>query len=159
VIALDSFVREVVVGKGILTDEQYTRVVRSVYQGAYSIPAVPDALAYVPWLLRDGHSLRVVTNRSEAHQNLRCACEWLRDHSLNLPIIGVVYGNSKASACRGLDVFVDDDPNKLAELDGIVKHRLLLRWPHTKHQSAPPGVVELHSWREIYSYIQGGIQS
>jgi len=48
---------------------------------------------------------------------LKIAQEWLTQNQLDfLHITGVGYGNSKAFACTGVDIFVDDDSEKLEEL-------------------------------------------
>lgn len=153
-IAPEDFRREFVVGKGILTDEQYKMVGREVFSGKYEMEEVPEAALHLRLLAESGHSLRIVTNRSDEWRTLEPARRWLKRRALDIPISGLVYGSSKAPLCRGLDLFVDDDPPKLAELEGVVAHRLLFRWPHSEHEAMPRGASPVRSWRDICRYVE-----
>lgn len=145
------FRKDYVVGRGFLNSSQYAEVGRVVFSGAYPMKSVPAAIPSIKLLReRDGHRLQIVTNRSDEWKSLDPAKAWLKKHGLgDLPITGLPYGTSKASACGDLDVFVDDDPAKLAELADVVPHRLLYRWPQNQHLILPKGVVEVFRWSDI----------
>lgn len=148
------FRREKVVGQNILTDEQYTQAVRRVYNGTYKLFPVPNALGTIKFLQKEGHSLKVVTNRSKEQDTLRYAEAWLKEQSLEIEITGVLYGNSKARACCGLDLFVDDDAEKITQLEGIVPHRLVFAWQFNEHLPTPLGAQRIESWPEILEYVR-----
>lgn len=71
---------------------------------------------------------------------------------VNIRITGVGL-NSKSDACRGLDVYVDDDLDKLEYLVGIVDHRFLFSWEYNKHLTTKDIASRVTSWRELYSRI------
>ena len=154
-IPLDCFRREFVVGKGLLTSEQYTMVGREVFSGKYPMEPVPGALDTISLLMGEGHSVRIVTNRSLEWKTLKPAQDWRAECGLDIPITGVVYGTSKAEACAGLDLFVDDDSIKLHQLVGVVPHLLFFCWPHNVHEIPPKNSVNVCSWTDIYNYIKG----
>lgn len=147
------FRREFVVGK-VLSEEQYLRAVREVYSGKYALPPVPGAIDGIRALQSAGHDLCIVTNRSEGHQNLKPALLWLKEHSLDIPVTGVPYGTSKAVACEGIDLFVDDDPAKLHQLVGVVPHLLFFCWSHNIHEREPEKSTRVHSWQDVLNYIE-----
>lgn len=147
------FYKEFVVGRKILTDEQYITVVRKVYNERHNIDPVPGAIQGIKSLLKTGHSVCIVTNRSDEHNNLIIAKEWLANHALDLPITGLVYGSSKASACIGMDLFVDDDPAKLQDLVGVVPRLLFFCWPHNIHKKEPKGAIRVFSWKEVCFHV------
>ena len=83
------------------------------------------------------------------------AHEWLMLHKLMLPITSTGFGNSKAEACKGLDVYVDDDLDKLEPLVGIVPHRFLFTWEYNTHTSFDPAIaVRVNSWEQFYTEIK-----
>lgn len=146
------FRREFVVGS-LLTNEQYLNAVRKVFLGEYPVPAVPGAIESINLLKKEGHSLKIITSRSVKGGELRPAMDWLKENSIQLPVVGVGYGNSKAEACAGLDLFVDDDPAKLHELVGIVPHLLFFCWPHNQHEHEPRVATRVYSWNDALHYI------
>lgn len=148
----DSFQKDLILSRGLLTEEQYRIVGKEVFSGKYPITPVPDALVYIPVLIREGHLVRVITSRSSDQENLKPAKDWLKQHGLDLSVTGVGYGSSKAKACQGLDMFVDDDLEKLESVVGVVPHLLLFSWPH-KTFAVPKGVTQVRSWVEVYQYV------
>ncbi len=153
-IPMISFKRKSVVGKGILTDEQYTAVGREVYSGKYEPKEVPGALDGIKTLQDLGHSVQIVTNRSDEWNTLEPAKRWLALRGLDLPITGLVYGTSKASACQGLDLFADDDSGNIRSLLGVVPHLLLFSWPHEGHLSPPQGAKMVYTWSDVLQYVK-----
>ena len=148
------FRREFVVATGILTEEQYLTVAREAYSGKHLVSPVSGSIEGVQRLRSDGHQVRIVTNRSNEFGTLSVALRWLKEHGISIEVKGIPYGSSKAPACKGLDLFVDDDPKKLHELVGIVPSLLFFCWPHNAHESEPDNSVRVHSWAEIHNYIQ-----
>jgi uncharacterized HAD superfamily protein len=145
--------REIVLPQGWLTSEQYEVVSREVFSGNHSVEPVKDSLRYIRVLLSQNYDLRVVTSRT--NETLRVTERLMEEYGLQeIPIFGVGYGVSKEIACRGLDVFVDDDVSKLLPLVGSVKHLLLFSCPQNKRDATPKGMWRAESWGEVYDYIR-----
>ena len=154
----DMYKRDLVLNHGLLTPQEYDVVSKKLYSGDVEIQEVYQAILYIKILMTHGHAIKVVTSRSGADGALQVALEWFAKKNLYLDVIGVGYGKHKTDACRGLDVFVDDDLQKLLPLQGLVKHLLLFSSPTNRQDEAPTGVHRLDSWWEIYNYIrQGGL--
>ena len=149
----DRFRREWVVPVGILTNDQYVEVGKEVFSGKYPMIPVPGVLEYVSRLIQDGHKLRIVSSRSVVQGTLEPAIKWISYHSIDLPLLGVGYRMSKADACKGLDLFVDDDSTKLEPLVGVVQHLVLFSWPQNSEEIPPKGTVRVWSWEEAYQHI------
>lgn len=153
-IPMERFKKELVVGAGILTLDQYHKLQEDIY-GTYEIgmTAVPveGVLAAVPKLLADGHEVRVITSRDGVMLDIARA--WSEKHGLTLTFTGVGNGLSKAGAAVGLDLFVDDDLDKLEPLVGVVPHRLLFSWPYNGHVEAGDVAKRVASWQEILAHV------
>ena len=155
------FKKEIVVGEGHLTMEQYRHLQQIIYgtrEVGLLMEPVDDVPRFLPRLIADGHVVLVVTSRSEV--KLEIAKEWSLRQGLQLDFIGVGYGNSKANAANGLDLFVDDDLDKLEPLIGIVPHRYLFSWGYNVHVDAGEVAKRIASWKELYRVIQisGGVR-
>lgn len=98
------------------------------------------------------HNLSIVTSRSG--DVLDIASEWLDINGIsNLEIKGVGYGNSKLDACRGLDIFVDDELRKLVNLVGTVKHLFIITTEENKDIELPEGINRIGSLEDLIEYI------
>ncbi len=152
-ISASDFKRELVVGNNILTDSQYTELQNKIYgtrEYGFRIEPVTDAFTSIQKLKELGHKVQVITSRSE--QNLSIAQEWLHNHNIDLPFTGVS-GSSKAQACTGLDIFIDDDFDKLEPLTPVVPQLFLLNWDYNKHIMAYAPIQRVNSWKEFYAAI------
>lgn len=148
----EHFRRELVIERGLLTREQYRAVGVEAMDGSHLLPPVHESLMYLPVLLREKHSIRIITSRTE--KMLDIAKNWLAEEKIILPIQGTGYGLSKITACKGLDLYVDDDLEKLLSLIDKVKHLLFFSWPWNAHEKEPKGIERVSSWWEIYNYIR-----
>lgn len=144
------FRRENIIPLGILNEEQYKELGAISMGGTYPIPPVEGLLEHLPVLMQI-HMVRVVTSRSGGM--LVAAQDWLKGHSLELPIRGVGYRVSKVDACKGLDVYVDDDLDKLVPMIGIVPNLFFFSWPWNKHEVAPNDIKRVWSWVELMESI------
>jgi len=145
------FRRERVIAQGLLTREQYFDVGIEAMGGKHEIPPVEKAIPYMKSLM-EIHSVRIVTSRTGGM--LDVASSWLYGHGItDVNIQGTGYGLSKTSACEGLDLYVDDDLEKLLPLIGIVPHLLFFSWPWNMHEKDSQ-VIRVVSWREILEYIE-----
>ena len=153
-ISPDECKKELVVGRGILTFAQY-RELQELASGSrhfgLQMPVVPGAIRGIARLLKGGHELTVVTSRDGTH--LAIAEEWADNAGIDLPFVGVGWQVSKADAAQGLDVFIDDDFDKLEPLVDIVSHRFLFAWPYNQHIDTGRVATRVHSWPELCSRI------
>lgn len=102
--------------------------------------------------LSNGNNISIVTSRSEGV--LAIAREWLNINGVgDLEVKGVGYGNTKLDACRGLDVFVDDDLKKLVELTGVVKHLFIITTEENKDEQLPEGIYRIDSLEDLIVFI------
>ncbi|MBI4489777.1 MAG: hypothetical protein HY694_11880 [Deltaproteobacteria bacterium] len=148
------FKRDLVIGNGWLTEEQYQEITKAVYYnrevGTLMEP-VDGVVASVPKLFEAGHKVLVITSREEI--NLEIAREWIERHRLPLELVGVGLHNSKAQAAMGLDVYVDDDLHKLRPLVGIVPNLFLFSWEYNHHFDEARVAIRVSCWKELYRKI------
>ena len=152
VVSPENFRRDFIVKNGILALDEYVLVGREAMNGSHPIPLVADSSLYLEILMREKHSIRFITSRTE--ELLETAKAILRENRFDLLIQGTGYGLSKVTACEGLDLYVDDDLEKLLPLVGKVRHLLLFSWPWNAHEKEPKGIERISSWWEIYNYIR-----
>lgn len=155
VIPPEKFKKELVVGGGILTLEQYHSLQKTIYgtrEYGLRMQMVANARARMNRLRARGHTISCVTSRSGPE--LVIAEEWAGLKGLGLSFTGVGYGISKAAACQGLDVYIDDDLDKLEPLQEIVPHRFLFSWGYNAHIDAGSVARRVSSWGEFDDAIQ-----
>ncbi|MBI2042594.1 MAG: hypothetical protein HYT21_02535 [Candidatus Nealsonbacteria bacterium] len=151
----EKFRKKIVLEAGYLTTEQYDTLQKLIYDtegGALLLKPVRGLFRYLTRLMANGHTVVVITSRGD--DGTKIAREWVADQKLSLEIISVGYGNSKGEAANGLDVFVDDDLEKLKQLVGIVPHRFLFSWGYNNHENAGNIATRVGSWKELYCAIQ-----
>ena len=151
----EKFKKELVVDTGILTSEQYRHLQKQVYGtreiGLTMLP-VDGVLRFLPKLQREGYDLMVVTSRGESESEI--AREWMRLKGLEVLLVGVGGGISKADACKGLDVYIDDDLDKLEPLVDSVPYRYLFSWGYNQHIQVPKSVAKrIESWQHFYEEV------
>lgn len=135
--------------EGIIPWETYQQIQKSVYYSKEVhqwLEPIDGAIPHIKKLHSEGNSLRVVTNRDE--EPAQYARTWQEKHGLTLPLTAVGMGISKTEACQGLDIFVDDDYQKLKPLN--VPHKFWL----TTQPDTVPGVIKVKNWVELYAHIK-----
>lgn len=151
----EKFKKEIVIGEGHLTAEQYHDLQKIIYGtrvAGFLMEPVSGMLESIPQLLALGHTLLIVTSRGEVE--LEIAKEWSIRQGLALDFIGVGYGVNKAGACTGLDVYIDDDLDKLEPLVGIVPQRFLFSWGYNSHIDEGRVAKRVGSWGEFCKTIE-----
>ena len=156
-ISPDKFKRELVVGAGILTSDEYTELQKQIYEnpeiGLKMLYPVSGALEYIQRLQKEGHDITIISSRG-VEKKLQIAKEWIKINGLTLNIIGVGLDVNKANSCKGLDVYIDDDLDKLEPLVEIVQNRYLFSWGYNKHIEVPPSIAKrIESWGQFYEEI------
>lgn len=160
-IPLEKSRKEMIVGEGYLTEEQYVELqltLNRTREFGSRMEPLYGALYYISRLIEDGHKVIVVTSRSMPA--LAIAKEWSSERGLYLDFISVGYGVSKADAAQGLDLFVDDSLEKLKQLKGIVPHRYLFSWSYNAHEDEGEVAQRIGSWKGLYDTVRalGGIR-
>lgn len=153
-IPIERFKKELVVGEGILTYEQYRNLQDVIYgtrEYGMLMEAVPGVLEGVARLRGDGHEVRVITSRDG--EMLVIAREWAERKGLAIDFTGVGHGKSKADAATGLDLYVDDDFDKLEPLVGVVPHRVLFSWGYNRHVDVRDVASRVASWEELVGKV------
>ena len=143
------------VASGLLTKEEYATIqYKAHYTPSYNkeAPTVPGAISYIKKLIDQGHTIRIVTGRDK--KAAIYAAERLEYEGVPLKVTGVGKDATKRFACKGLDVFFDDDLHKLKPLKGIVPHLYLLSWPYNTHLAEQKIATRVKSWDEFYDKIQ-----
>jgi len=149
------FKKELVIGGGHLTEAQYRSLQKRIYgteEFGLLMEPVPGALQHIETLLLAGHELTVVTSRS--NESLQVAESWSARQGLKIPFIGCGYNVTKAAACTGLDIFIDDDLDKLVPLVDIVPHRFLFSWGYNQHLKEGSVASRVCSWDNFFKHIQ-----
>jgi hypothetical protein len=150
----ERFKKELVVGEGILTYDQYRHLQQVIY-GTHEygelMEPVPGVLEGIARLRGDGHEVRVITSRDG--ETLEVARAWADRRGLAIDFTGVGHGASKADAAAGLDFYVDDDIDKLEPLVGVVPHRALFSWGYNSHVDAEGVAVRVASWQELTDMV------
>ena len=150
-IPVDQFERKWVV-PNLLTEDQYREINREVFLNRQSLPVILGSVPYTKLLLQENHSIGIFTSRYG--ESLRLAQELIGEYGLNLPVVGAGYGLSKVRVCKGLDVYTDDDLEKLIPLVGIVPHLLLFSSPQNLHEKIPKGITRVADWPAVYQRIR-----
>ncbi len=151
------FKKELVVNRGLLTMPQYRELQNAVYgtwEYGKQMQPVPGVTEAISFLRAGGHALRVLTSRDG--EMLRIAREWTIDRGIALDPLdfqGIGHGKSKADAAVGLDIFIDDDLDKLKLLVGVVPHLFLFSWGYNDRVNEGNVARRVASWREFIERI------
>lgn len=152
----DFFQRKWVLESNLLTPEEYQRVGDVLFSRKHQLPEVKNAVGSIKKLLASGQHCEIITSRSGV--TLEPVHLWMETEGLALPVTGVGYGISKEMACRGLDVFVDDDVTKLTPLVGCVETLIHFRWSHNHHELLPNGIHQVDSWTMLIDFLEERIR-
>lgn len=155
-IPAQDFKKELLISKGLLAAEQYRHLQIQIYETrplGFQMTPVPEVLDYLQKLTTH-HYVEIVTSRWG--ESSLIAQEWLHQQSpnLNIKITGIDYGQTKAQALQGFDIFVDDDLDKLEPLVNIVPHRFLFSWGYNHHLTAGSVAQRVNSWPDLYQQIE-----
>jgi uncharacterized HAD superfamily protein len=144
--------KHIILRKGLLTDKQYDELQKFIAKSdfGHTMRPVIGMQPHVKKLLREGYDLKIITSRDG--KAIEIAREWLAKKNLDIEVIGIGPGKSKASFARELklDVFVDDDLFKIEPLCGIVPHRILFSWPYNSHIQESSYVKRVSTWADLY---------
>ncbi len=147
--------KELVLKHGFLTEEQYETLQEVVYgTDTYlrKMREVPEAFQNIERLQEDGHNLTIITARGGIMGSI--ALRWLARHNVRLPFFAVGKKAGKREACKGLDIYIDDDLKNLLALNDVVPKRFLFSWGYNEHcQAEEDGITRVSSWTDFYHKI------
>jgi len=150
------FKKEIIVGERILSLEQYNLLQEKIYgdeEFGFSMQPVEGALEFIPKLQEEKHEIVIITSRKE--RALYIAKEWLKRHNLSIKVVSVGPNAKKTEACIGLDVFIDDDFEKLEPLVSVVPNRFLFSWDYNLHINVEETIAKrVNSWQHFYNEIK-----
>lgn len=151
----EDFRKEAVVGRHI-TLQKYRLLQKLVYETrgvGLRLEPVQGALEVIQRLLSIGHSVTVITSRSEA--GVQIAKEWTQINGLEINLVGAGKNTTKAPLCleHRISHFFDDDYHKLEPLAGIVPHRFLLSTKHNLHIETDEAIGRVSTWEEIEQIV------
>ena len=151
----EKFNRALLIGEGHLSEEDYRALQYKIYETeefGFLMDFVPDADIFLPRLIKDGHTILIITSRKD--RSLDIAQKWSRTKGLELNFVGVGYERSKAEAARGIDFYIDDDLDKIEPLVNLVPHRYLFSWGYNNHIDSSDIALRIYSWMHLYQTIQ-----
>ncbi len=152
----EGFKKELIVARGLLTLERYRELQKLIYGSReYGLQMMPvlEVFTYLNAITTQ-HDVCIVTSRREAE--VLIAREWLnmQNPDIEIKFISVGYGNSKAEALQGYDIYVDDDLDKLLPLVEVVPHRFLFSWGYNRHIVEGNVAQRVDSWAELNRRIK-----
>ncbi|MBS3088001.1 hypothetical protein J4226_05395 [Candidatus Pacearchaeota archaeon] len=154
-IPAEKFKKELIIETGTLTLSQYGYLQKQIYETreiGLTMSPVEGAFEISSRLQMEGHNLSIITSRGESASEI--AREWMRLKKSYIPIVGIGGGISKAEACKGLDVYMDDDMGKLIEIGEIVPNKYLFSWGYNSHIKLPESIGKrVESWQHFYKEI------
>lgn len=148
--------KQIVISENLLTAEQYKNIQQTVYGNLeYGMKAEPvqDAFKYIEKLQTDGHEVAIVTSRDNNY--LEVAELWAKKLNLTIPFTSSGIGKSKKEACSTLniEIFVDDDLDKLMEIKECVPHLFLFEWSYNLYSREEGVATRVTSWHDLYEKI------
>jgi len=157
------FKKEIVTGTApgypqLLTPDQYRAVQKWIYGTPFGLAMqmLPGLKEGLEALRRMGNELAVLTLRGEEDNTLQIAQQWMRIQGLKLPMVGLGHSKKKDEAARQmkLDVYIDDDLEKLVPLVGVVAHRFLMSWGYNEGDDEGTVARRVTSWPEFVEQIR-----
>lgn len=152
----ESFKKEIVVGGGLLSAQQYHDLQERIYgerEIGLQMKPVDGVLEYYPRLIANGYDIDIITLRGEVESEI--AREWSADLGLDLKIISVDWRGTKAEAARGCQAFADDDFDKLEPLVGVVPNLYLFSWGYNSDVDTRSVAERVFSWEHLYNQLSG----
>ncbi|GMU25455.1 hypothetical protein KJZ71_01440 [Patescibacteria group bacterium] len=155
-IPAELFRRNIVVGSGYLTDEEYDRITNPVFEDVEygrHIEEVNGATETVKLLIAKGHDVHVITASDQ--RALIVAQDWCATRYIKLSSTphGVGKGNTKGAVANalGIEVFLEDTPDQALALVGVVPHVFLLT--HEYNERFPAGYYGITRVNSFYDFL------
>lgn len=154
------FRRNIVVGTGQLTDEQYDRITNPVFEDieyGRHIEEVPNATEVVKLLITKGHDVTVIT--ASDSRALLVSQDWCMTKNIRLARkpIGVGRGNTKEEIAQRLrlDAFLEDTPEQALALVDVVPHVFLLTHEYNEtFRAEGTGIIRVHNFHDFLGRME-----
>ena len=145
------FKKEIIIGEGLLTAEQYRQVQQQVYGNreiGIQMKPLPYVLELLP-LLQEGNltEIKIVTARGNLEASI--AVEWMKLYGLKVPL-EFTDNQEKTEFCKGLDVYIDDDLEKLEPLVGVVPNLYLMSHPYNSNINVDGIATRVRDWPHFF---------
>lgn len=152
-VALEECTRKKVTSLGI-TSEQYDKLLSCIYDTdvAYEIEEIDGAIETLKRLQKERHHVKIVTSRFFQFSGTMVT-QWLGKRELNIPLI-CTNKTPKGPYCRGLDLFVDDEIEKLELIQPTVDNLFLFSTPYNTEDKGNRIIKRVNNWQELYAEIQ-----
>ncbi len=153
-IPAEKFKKEIVLGEGLLTIDQYRAIQKFIYNNlelGLKMKAVEGLFEGI-LQLKQKHDLQIITSRYG--DSLMVAKAWLDRNKIYIPITGAGRGVSKSNSANGCDIFIDDDLEKLTELQNVVPKLFLFSWPYNSHELLPDYVEKVNGWSQFVKLVE-----
>jgi uncharacterized HAD superfamily protein len=151
----EKFKTEILLGEKLLTLEQYRNIQKQIYgtmEYGLLMQKVEGVSEYTKKLIDEGYNLNIVTSRGAKEAEV--AREWMKIQGLNIPLSAIGGDIKKTDACRGLDVYIDDDLDKLEPLIGVVPYRFLFSWGYNSQVDSGSIAKRVNSWQDFYEEVK-----
>ena len=150
--------REIAVARGVPNDE-YTKMLELIYNDpevSLKAKEIPGALEKIRMLQAEHNYIEITTSRyDQGRENIQ---RWLEiRNAADIPVTNTS-NKSKKEFCRGCDIFVDDDLDKLEDLVGVVPHLFLFDMPYNQHVQVPEEkgskIARAYGWSGFYEDVR-----
>ncbi|HWR00155.1 MAG TPA: hypothetical protein VN397_04915 [Candidatus Methylomirabilis sp.] len=155
------FIKNTAVGRGAhqLSGRQYQALKVDIYwrpRIAHRVMVpVAGALRFMKRLIDEGHALVIISSSSRKH--MKIAGRWCAKNGLKVELVGIGMtriDKSEAARQYNLDVFVDNDLEKLRTLVGVVPKRYLFNGYGEKRVPVNGIAIRVSSWDELYHSLR-----
>lgn len=138
--------------RSYLSLEEYEQLREKAYltrEYVLSMKPIPGAIETIAQICRT-YDICIVTSRRV--NEIALVYEWLDKHGLSINVVGVG-SRDKRTATQGMDIFVDDDIDKLQRID--VPKKFLFSGEHnTCNNACDNDFVRVHSWKDLQGILE-----
>jgi uncharacterized HAD superfamily protein len=145
-------IEQTAVKEKILTKKQFKELKSFVFGNIsrnLQINPVEDVDTACQTLINRGHQVKIITKRNAGVQTVHDLCEKI---GIEIPIIGMKPGQPKSSVSERFDIFLDDSPNILKDLEGFIPNLFLFSWSYNQDFKSC-SVNRVNSWSEFVQKV------
>ena len=166
-VARDVFEKEVnpaymlakyILDNNILTPDEYHRLQQEIYfdhpEWHRTLKPMKEACESITALKSDGHEIVSITSRTP--DAVRLAREWLQDEGFGIELYDMEGRSGKEEVAKELriEVYIDDDPQFLTPMVGVVPHLFLFAWKYNENFDEGDCMTRTGSWSDIRARIK-----
>jgi len=146
-----------IIEKNLMNIDSYHQLQQEIYfehpEWHKKLSALEGALKGIRTLQGDGHAVHCVTSRTPEAVSL--AKQWVEENCVDIEVHDTEGHPDKNEVIMALslDVFVDDDPQYLKPLIGLVPHLLLYSWKYNEGYDEEESITRTRSWSDILARV------